>query len=84
MQKEGTPLLINTEEFTRALERSTWGSFTHQEIYVRDFLVGRHREAKEAGPIPKKSKKRKPACVYVFRAGKVTLPTHPHELQVGH
>lgn len=74
---------ISSKEFGEALERSSWGNFTHQEIFARDFLVGRHRKAKEAGPIPKKSRMRQPACVYVFRAGKVTLGTHPDEPQVG-
>ena len=74
---------VSSKEFEELLERSSWGSFTHQEIFVRDFLVGRYREAKAAGPIPKKSQKRQPVCVYVFRAGKVTLGTNPKELQVG-
>ncbi len=67
---------------TEAMERSLWGSFTHQQIFVKDFLVARHKEmeAKRAGA--KKMRNNNPVCVYVFRGGKVTLALHPDDLHV--
>lgn len=70
---------------TEAMERSRWGSFTHQEIFVMNFLVKRDDEAnakkaKKAGA--KKRSNDKLVCLYVCRAGKVTLTLNPRDLQV--
>lgn len=65
---------------TEAMERSLWGSFTHQQIFMKDFIVGRYRESKQK---KKKGKKSHPAvCLYVYRGGVVTLCLHPDDLQV--
>lgn len=66
-----------------AMERSLWGSFTHQQIFVNNFLVARQNEmeAKKAGA-KKTRDKNTPVCVYVFRGGKLTLTLHPDDLQV--
>ncbi|CAM9595902.1 unnamed protein product [Ectocarpus sp. 6 AP-2014] len=64
---------------TEAMERSLWGSFTHQQIFMKDFIAGRYREAKQKKQTRKKSN---PAvCLYVFRGGVVTLCLHPNDLQ---
>jgi len=66
-----------------AMERSLWGSFTHQQIYVMNFIVKRYSEmeAKKAGG-KKMRKNGHPVCLYVYRGGKVTLTMHPDDLQV--
>ncbi|CAM9945872.1 unnamed protein product [Ectocarpus fasciculatus] len=64
---------------TEAMERSLWGSFTHQQIFIKDFIVGRYREAKQKKEKWKKS--HAAVCLYVFRGGVVTLCLHPNDLQ---
>lgn len=47
---------------------------------MKDFIVGRYREAKQKKKTWKKSNAA--VCLYVFRGGVVTLCLHPNDLQV--
>ncbi|CAB1103726.1 unnamed protein product [Ectocarpus sp. CCAP 1310/34] len=61
------------------IERSLWGSFTHQQIFMKNFIVGRYREAKQKKKTWKKSNAA--VCLYVYPGGVVTLCLHPNDLQ---
>lgn len=77
MQSEGrwtSPFAFITEE---RLRRSEWGSFTAQQIYIRDFLVSRGSDKKRTSEEEARAK-----LAYVYRSGEVRLCTHPGDLEV--
>lgn len=77
MQSEGrwtSPFAFITEE---RLRRSEWGSFTAQQIYVRDFLVSRGSDKRRTTEEEARAK-----LAYVYRSGEVRLCTHPADLEV--
>lgn len=76
MQSEGrwtSPFSFITEE---RLRRSEWGSFTAQQIYIRDFLVSRGFDERRA------TERARAKLAYVYRSGEVRLCTHPGDLEV--
>lgn len=76
MQSEGrwtSPFAFITEE---RLRRSEWGSFTAQQIYIRDFLVSRGSDKRRT------TEQARAKFAYVYRSGEVRLCTHPGDLEV--
>ena len=77
IQSEGrwtSPFAFITED---RLRRSEWGSFTAQQIYIRDFLVSRGSDKKRTSEEEARAK-----LAYVYRSGEVRLCTHPGDLEV--